>query len=577
MNNAAATGDVTDRAAQIMSGAAGSFWRLSAIAGCLCAFVCSAFTLSASFFLLFVTQLYPDLIGKELGAGLWLRSTLFAALTLISALGVAALRQPRGSRTEASAVSGHGCAVGLSAVLFFAGMLVLPNLSAYPWAAPDEMHHLIVAKNLALHGKYASGDPEAGFRMFDPYDSVGAPVIVPVAAVFRFFGVSVAGARYVIAVYFLVLLLGFYALARSIWGGGAAVAGVLFVVMAFSSVYLGRTLYGEAPALCYLVWGLLLWRRSLATRSWNAWGVSAGVVFGAAVLSKTVFVFFVFPLLGVLLYDRLNYRRIGIRHVLLPIVGVVLMLTAWWACQTLASGDVAETAGGTLGLYRHYLLFGFSPAWNNLWKSVFAYPWAHAVLFVAVIASVRTVFDQQYDPATVALWLLAAFFAYWWVFFTPGQLPRYLWPSYAIAAISVGALFWCMVRAGVRRETAPMRRAGAWIAAVSLAAPSVAWISGQAREVYFNREMRDDYAVAMLVQRAPAGAGIATNFYPMRQTLRFLADRQVTIGEDFSALPFEADVVVTRAPADSFKAEASFSTCHVIGPYLVLSRNLRLE
>lgn len=90
---------------------------------------------------------------------------------------------------------------GLLAVLVCT--LFLPRLDVYPWAAPDEVHHLTVAKNIAVHGAYASGHPDRGLDYFDTYDSVGGPVLLPVAGAFTVFGAGLGVARGVMVLFFL--------------------------------------------------------------------------------------------------------------------------------------------------------------------------------------------------------------------------------------------------------------------------------------------------------------------------------------------------------------------------------------
>ncbi|MDK1021872.1 MAG: DegT/DnrJ/EryC1/StrS family aminotransferase [Candidatus Hydrogenedentes bacterium] len=137
------------------------------------------------------------------------------------------------------------------AVLFIAFalsmLLVLPNLSAYPWPAPDETHHLIVARNLAEHGAYASGHPDDAFTYFDPYDSVGAPVILPVAAVFSLNGTGLAGARIVIAFSYLILCVLVFLVMRRPFGPTAAACAVLM------AKYKGRPCgtFGAAAAFSF--------------------------------------------------------------------------------------------------------------------------------------------------------------------------------------------------------------------------------------------------------------------------------------------------------------------------------------
>ncbi len=545
----------------------------------LVVFTCALFTAVSSAFLLGGGLFLPALADPALTTGLALRVLLFTLLSAVSAFALvrAACAFKTAPAPEEGQPNTRKGRLGLALVLLIASALLFPRLDAYPRAAPDEVHHLIVAKNLAQHGVYASGHP-GEYTYFDSYDSVGPPVLLPVAAALRV-RFSLGAARSVMAFYFLLLCLALYALLSPVFGGGAAAAGALFALMAFSSIYLGRTLYGEVPALFYYVLGLLCWRKALAAEKTGAgmgvlagagMGVLAGAAFGLAILCKTIMVLSVFPILGVVLYDRALHRRILPRHLLYPMLGAAAPIVLWWAIQTLARHSVQESAAATLGLYRHYLLFGFGSVIENLQRTVVAYPLAHIVCFLGAAAAAHSVFLRRYDPPLCILILTAAFFGYWWLFFTPGQLPRYLWVMYAPSAALAGVLL-VRVLGACNRATAPRRyKAAALLGAAVLLAPSLDWTLGQAKEVYGNSEMEEDHAIARYVSSLPDSARIATTFYPLRGTLSFFSDRLVTVGEEPEGLLRDHDAVILWGAGASARRMAPPGKTQAIGPYLVI-------
>ena len=224
----------------------------------LTAFVCSAFSAAASAFLLLFVRV-PELQLRELTAGLILRLGLFLVLAAASLFGVLKLPLPAlpAEPLPEVPVSKRWRGTGLLIVLAFAAVLLVPGLDDYPWAAPDEMHHLIVAKNLAFVGEYASGSPSAGLRRFDPFDSVGPPAIVPAALAFRCFGLGLSQARCVTAAYFLGLCALLYLLAKPVFGPRAAVLGAAFVLYPSSHIVPAVPLKPSPrvvliyPALCF--------------------------------------------------------------------------------------------------------------------------------------------------------------------------------------------------------------------------------------------------------------------------------------------------------------------------------------
>lgn len=535
----------------------------------LAALMLGLFSLAGSILVLLYARQHTEAAVASLRTGLWLRAAFFAAVAGIAAYGAWRFRAswrltPESAPGEKPA---KGSIAGWAIAALLAAAVALPNLAVYPWAAPDEMHHLTVAKNLAFYGEYASGNPDKGFRRFDPYDSVGPPVILPIAAVFRVFGVSVGGARGVMAVYFLLFLAAVFGLFRGIYGGGAAVAATVGAAAAFSSVYLSRTLYGEVPGLFWMITGLIAWRAGLKNHRAMGWPFMAGLLFGLAILCKTILVLSAFAFASVIWLDFVSHRRIRWVHLAFPAAGAASVIGGWWAVQTLARSDVAEAAGGTLGLYQHYLLFGLEPFWRNFRFAVLSYPLAHIALLAGALFAVNALFRRRYDPPLLVLLLIGFLFFYWYLFFTPGQLPRYLWFTYAAVTPFLGVFIHQLVFAG---KGLP-RRAPAVALAMALALPNAMWLSGQLREVYGNREMAGDYAVAEAIGQSPRDTRIATTFFPMQGTLAFMLDRTVDTGEQAEDLLLQNDVVIILA-SEAPEPSPAKAKRQRIGRYVILWR-----
>lgn len=500
--------------------------RVLCLLALVLALVCSVFACVASLALLVL-----DTKGPFPASKLFFRVVLFAVL----AGGTVLLLWSCSRRPFALAPAGEtkppirGWALALVLPLAFAATLVLPRLGAYPWAAPDEVHHLLVARNLAIEGVYASGHPATELRRFDTYDSVGLPVIGPVAASFRLSGVGTVHARVVMAGFFLALCLILYLLLSPLYGPVAAACGLAVMTAGWGSVYLARTLYGEVPAFVFLAVGLWLWRKALHTPKPTVSGVLCGVAFGLAVLTKTILVLCAFPLLGVLVYDRLTFRRICWPHVVLPGVAAACVVGAWWTVQTLGHHDVSGGAETTLAVYRHNLMFGIRSVPVAL-AAIPQGPLTALALFLGALSVFPRIFVRRYDPALAALFLIAAFFAFWWTFFTPARLPRYVWMSLATAGMFAGILMWNgLAGAG---DAGPGKRDNlkriVWLViALVVALPGAIRVGSEYRRVYAWDEMGDDYAAAGYVRALPADVTVGTTWWPLAGTLLFLADRPV--------------------------------------------------
>jgi len=502
-------------------------------------FVCASFAAVASLLLLIAYAV----TGNEQDGGLLLRlgikGAFFVLATAILGGSMFATRHRREIVEQPPSAVGRGALswtefAGLLAVLLMIAFEVAPFLSRYPWAAPDEMHHLVVARNVAAYGLYASGSPDKGFKLFDPYDSVGAPVILPVAALLRLVGmdsppeIMLPAARVVMVAYYLLLCTAVFFLARGVLGPAATLAGILVMTASFGSTYLARTLYGEAPALAFLVMGLSLWRRGLAQPRVSRWLLLAGVFFGVSVLCKSIMALAAFAFVGAFVYDMVAFRKTRWLHFLVPGLSGSFVIAAWWALQASLQYHVIMEAGGTLGMYQHNLMFGYRSVGRAVgW--MLQEPLALLGLVCGAVIAAAAIFRKRYDPPLVVLFLVAALFAFWWVFFTPGQIPRYVWFSYAIGALFAGAAAWNALRDAFNRHCVLLRRAIGVALVLIVLLPAVERVAREATEILTIDEMRDDRELALLIRDLPQSTRISTTYWPLERTLNFLARRSVEV------------------------------------------------
>ncbi|MCC6695241.1 MAG: glycosyltransferase family 39 protein [Candidatus Hydrogenedentes bacterium] len=519
----------------------------------LVVFLCSSFTAVAACIVWCASQFS----GIEEPAGfllrLFVKGFLFALVMLFAA---GRLRRAAQTRPEPVAPTSATTSpdlvhrpAALALVLAAIALLVCPYLGTYPHLEPDEAHHLIVARNLAQYGVYGSGHPEAGFTWFDDYDSVGPPVIGPTALAIHIGEDTLISGRIVMAVFYLLLATAAYVFMRPLFGVPSAVTSILVAAASVGSVYLGRTLYGEAPALFFLLTALLFWRLSIQGHAPLSTALVSGVFFAFMILSKFFIAVAVWPMLGAIIFDRMTHRRVRAVHILAPAAMAALIVGAWFFVPSLVHPTDGGGTSGMLSMYRHNLLFGFhSVGVTLLW--ILREPLMLLVFLLAMTAAVPIVFHRSYDPAGIALFLLAPFIAYWWLFFTTGNIPRYLWYAIAVSAFFTGPLVWMFLR-GTRTAKTPAARTACVLLAGLVLLPFLLNTYRESQGIFARDDMADENALANYVASLPSGHPIATTFYPVERSMNVLTGRYVKrVPADPTAFSSNGIVIVDSASQD---------------------------
>jgi len=530
--------------------------RAIAAALVLALLAAALFGLGASGLLLLLGLLRDDFTAAANTGGLAARTGLFACATAFFGAMLWRWRTwpepvahlpPRWTRRDAAF---------LAFVLALGALAALPNLDDYPYAAPDETHHLIVARNLAEHGAYASGHPDTGLNYFDDYDSVGPTLIAPAAAAFKLFGVSLAAARAVVSLYFLGLLAVVFLWVRRHAGAPAALIAALGVLLAYSSFYLARTFYGEVPALFFLIAGLMLWEQARGVPAHAA----AGLLLGCCVLTKPIFIIAVCCGAAALFFALVRGDALRWRGLAALAAGIVLPVVLWSWVQGMGQSEQRSM----LGIYQHYLLFGIAPIGRNLLWLLLDAPLGNAVYAALALLGGGVLVARRASPAALTLWLLAPFFAQWWLAYTPGQLPRYLWPCYLVAGIAWGV-------AMARLLSTPGDGALRLAAIVLLALPPALWLRVQVPELATNREMRGTQELAVWLEANAPHDSLATDDYILRGALTFLTGKPIGGNADLHTLLTGHDLVAVRRA--TLAAVPDGEVRQVIGEFAVLSRS----
>lgn len=319
-------------------------------------------------------------------------------------------------------------------------LLAVYHLDTYPPFWFDEGIHLQPPKNLVLYSEYALMDGGVLYR-FDPLVSVGPPLLLPIAAAFRLFGIDLWPARFVTVSYLMLTAAVFYRLARRLYGGRVAglALGLLVLSPGLEFVRLGRQVMGEVPALFYFLLGMSLWVQ--AARRRRALLLLAGLGLGLAMVTKTVYAL-ILPGGWFLLWlaDRWRYRQLTSIHFLLPPLVGLACLAAWQGYQFVSlqlggfqrqTSELATAAGRSI--------FAFAPQCISASVRFLLGPNFYLGLGLPALAynlylslrGRRSLLELQ----RAALLLMAVVWLAWYAFASVG------WHRYALPGLAVVALF----------------------------------------------------------------------------------------------------------------------------------------
>ncbi|BCX02940.1 MAG: glycosyl transferase [Candidatus Roseilinea sp.] len=221
--------------------------------------------------------------------------------------------------------------IGIGLVL----LLALWNLTHFPAPWYDEGSHLHVPKTFVRHGVYADLSSE-GYRYYGPTIGVGPTVLLPIAGVFKVFGIGLLQARLVIVIYLLATIAAFFSLARLLGNTKfASLATAIFVSSPSVALFeYGRQVLGEVPGLMFILLGLLLWFSSWHKLSW--WRlVLAGVLLGLGVVTKYQYLLAIVPTLMLSWGLNLAYFRAVPHRVFLVLAITVIVVFGLWQLFTL--------------------------------------------------------------------------------------------------------------------------------------------------------------------------------------------------------------------------------------------------
>ncbi|NWG15404.1 MAG: glycosyltransferase family 39 protein, partial [Chloroflexi bacterium] len=273
---------------------------------------------------------------------------------------------------------------------------------------------------------------------YGPAVGVGPTVMLPVAALFNLFEVSIPLARLAIVVYGFVALAALYGLSRRFMGHWPALTAVALVLLSPGTdfPYNSRTVLGEVPGIAFLLAGLWLWLRPETRRLPGL--VAVGLLIGLACITKNQYALFILPaLLLAWISDLVWYKRRGWLYFVVPGAIAGALFFGWTLVVLVALGGQGDLAANLATLRRAAAgaFFMFNPAAIERAVSFLMDGGVYSAMFIpallyGVFLSVRRDDDgQQYG--ILMLFILGG---------TAMFLTSLGWGRYAFAPVVLGSV-----------------------------------------------------------------------------------------------------------------------------------------
>jgi hypothetical protein len=225
------------------------------------------------------------------------------------------------------------------------GLLILIgsfyNLANYPTIWWDEAIFSETAANLATYDRYAfTVESPNQLHDLDFRISVGPAVILPVAAAFKLFGISLTSGRMVAGAYLALLFLALFLGARRLWDPNTARLAVALAFLGTDVLYWGRSVLGDIPALGLFLFSIYFLSRGLASRAlWPL--VLGGLFLGLAFDAKEFYGLAFLPPLVLLAQQSWNDKRRLALRVLAFSAGAAVPPLAYLLLKAVILGSLA--------------------------------------------------------------------------------------------------------------------------------------------------------------------------------------------------------------------------------------------
>ncbi len=334
-------------------------------------------------------------------------------------------------------------------ISFAAALLVLAGLGLWhiqtsPALWLDEGVATGVAMSLAREGIYGIQVAPQQFVTEPYWLTIHYPVVLPIAAVFRVFGVSILAARLVMFAYLLGTVCAAFLLVRTLSNGRIA-AWSAWLLVTFSPFYgNGKAVLGETPGIFWMLIGTWCWIRATAAheRSHPGWWLAAGASFGLCATAKP-FYLLLLPAAGIVyvlsLIKEKRFRFTEAAAFAAPIV----FTGGAWLFQILPkpiSGDSFLTVLRFFG-NSYAIPITTSQMLGNVLRFVTESTPIHlAILLAVLLLFLFRMRPRPWHPALVTLGIFMTVSLIWYIK-TPGWY-RYFYSVHLLALVFAPLALW---------------------------------------------------------------------------------------------------------------------------------------
>lgn len=325
-------------------------------------------------------------------------------------------------------------------------IVLLPEINIYPAPWFDEGYVTHPANVLTQRGVYGTYSV-SGYWPFDPLAATGPTMVLPVAVMFKLFGVGTTQARIVPTIYSLITVIGLYALGTRLYGRTAGFAAALLLIAIpwvpdVRLLLVGRQALGEPGAIALETLGLVLLYESWRRKSpW--WSIGAGVAFGFGLVSKLQSGFALMPALLIITAARLWVYRKRFVATLTPVLITIIITVSWQLIQRLGMPENLRIESSQLqvdGATTHFITGLFGRTLTTTALSIAGAIGLGAILGIWRLWHAFMQAGKSFRNLTEAQWMeiflvvSGLTFVVWFTLFSVG------WPRYTYVAITWSGL-----------------------------------------------------------------------------------------------------------------------------------------